>query len=54
MLMARSTLRSVTSDRWRMQYGGIRTDQARQLKALERENTRLRRLMAELRLDKPC
>jgi putative transposase len=38
--------------RWRKEYGGIRTDQARRLKDLERENERLKRLLAEAELDK--
>ena len=38
--------------RWRNEYGGIRGDQARRLKDLERENARLKRLLAEAELDK--
>jgi hypothetical protein len=38
--------------RWRREYGGLRTDQARRLKELERENARLRKAVAELTLDK--
>lgn len=38
--------------RWRNEYGGLRTDQARRLKDLERENARLKRLVADLALDK--
>ena len=38
--------------RWRREYGGLRTDQARRLKELERENGRLKRLLAEAELDK--
>ncbi len=38
--------------RWRREYGGIRTDQARRLKELERENSRLKRVVADLTLDK--
>jgi transposase-like protein len=38
--------------RWRKEYGGLRLDQARRLKELERENTRLKRLVADLSLDK--
>ena len=37
--------------RWRQEYGGMRTDQARRLKDLEKENTRLKKLVAELSLD---
>jgi putative transposase len=38
--------------RWRKEYGGIKSDQARRLKDLERENSRLKRLLAEAELDK--
>lgn len=38
--------------RWRKEYGGVRTDQARRLRDLERENARLKRLVAEAELDK--
>ena len=38
--------------RWRKEYGGLKMDQARRLKELERENTRLRRAVADLTLDK--
>jgi transposase-like protein len=37
--------------RWRKEYGGIRTDQAKRLKELEKENTRLKKLVADLSLD---
>ena len=37
--------------RWRKEYGGLRTDQARRLKELERENGRLKRLVADQALD---
>ena len=37
---------------WRKQYGGVRTDQAKRLKELERENARLKKLVAEAELDK--
>jgi putative transposase len=37
--------------RWRKEYGGIRTDQARRLKELEKENARLKKLVADLSLD---
>ena len=37
--------------RWRREYGGLKTDQARRLKALERENARLKRVVADLTLD---
>ena len=37
--------------RWRREYGGMRIDQARRLKELEKENTHLKKLVAELSLD---
>ena len=40
-----------TYDRWRREYGGLKTDQAKRLKELERENTRLKRLVADQALD---
>jgi putative transposase len=38
--------------RWRREYGGLKIEQAKRLKALEQENTRLRRAVADLTLDK--
>ena len=38
--------------RWRREYGGMRSDQAKRLKELERENARLRRAVSDLTLDK--
>ncbi len=38
--------------RWRKEYGGLRMEQVRRLKQLEQENTRLRRAVADLTLDK--
>jgi transposase-like protein len=37
--------------RWRKEYGGLRRDQARRLRELEKENTRLKKLVADLSLD---
>ncbi len=37
--------------RWRKEYGGMRVEQARRLKELEKENSRLKRLVADLSLD---
>ena len=37
--------------RWRREYGGMRLEQARRLKELEKENGRLKRLVADLTLD---
>ena len=38
--------------RWRREYGGMKTAQAKRLKDLERENGRLKKVVAELTLDK--
>jgi transposase-like protein len=38
--------------RWRKEYGGLKLDQAKRLKELEKENSRLKRLVAELSLEK--
>jgi len=40
-----------THYRWRKEYGGMGLDQARRLKELERENSRLKRAVADLTLD---
>ena len=37
--------------RWRREYGGMRIEQAKRLKVLEKENTRLKKLVADLSLD---
>jgi putative transposase len=37
--------------RWRKEYGGMRVDQAKRLKELEQENSRLKKLVADLSLD---
>ena len=37
--------------RWRKEYGGLRVDQAHRLKELEQENSRLKRLVADVSLD---
>lgn len=41
-----------TYHRWRQRSGGMQVDEARRLKALEAENARLKRLVADLALDK--
>ena len=41
-----------TYDRWRKEYSGLKADQARRLKDLEKENARLKRLLADAELDK--
>ncbi len=38
--------------RWRREFGGLKVDQAKRLKELEKENSRLKRLVAELSLEK--
>ena len=42
----------VTYYRWRNEYGGLKGDQVKRLKELETENTRLRRAISDLTLDK--
>lgn len=42
----------VTYYRWRNEYGGLKGDQVKRLKELESENTRLRRAISDLTLDK--
>ncbi len=41
-----------TFHRWRNQYGGMKAEQAKRLKELEAENRRLKKLVADLSLDK--
>lgn len=41
-----------TYHRWRKENGGLRTDQAKKLKELEKEHARLKRLLADAELDK--
>ena len=40
-----------TYSRWRKEYGGLRMDQARRFKQLEKENSRLKKLVAEMAID---
>ena len=42
----------VTYYRWRQEYGGLKGDQVKRLKELETENTRLRRAVSDLTLEK--
>ena len=44
-------VRDQTYYRWRREYGGLKVDQARRLKELERENARLKRVVADQALD---
>ncbi len=41
-----------TFHRWRAQYGGMKADDAKRLKELERENSTLKRLLADAELEK--
>lgn len=41
----------VTYYRWKREYGGLRVDQAKRMKELEQENSRLRRVVSDLSLD---
>ncbi len=41
-----------TFNRWRNQFGGMKSEEAKRLKELESENARLKRLLAEAELDK--
>lgn len=43
---------SVTWERWKKQYGGMKSDEAKRLRELEIENQRLKELLAEAELDK--
>lgn len=42
----------ITYYRWRREYGGMKVDQAKRLKDLEKESARLKRLLADAELDK--
>ncbi len=48
----RLSISEQTYYRWRKEYGGLKTDQARRMKELEKENARLRRAISDLTLDK--
>ena len=50
-LWTKSGISACPPYRWRTAYGGLRIDQARRLKRLESENSRLRRAVADLTLD---
>ncbi len=51
-LIRRVGISEQTFYRWKKQYVGLEVDQVRQLKQLQEENGRLKRLVAELTLDK--
>ena len=50
-LIRRIGITEQTFYRWKKQYAGLDSDQARQLKQLQEENERLKKLVAELSLD---
>jgi putative transposase len=50
-LFRRHGITETTFDRWRRQYGGLQVGETKRLKALEEENRRLKRLVADLSLD---
>ena len=45
-------IHEITYYRWRKEYGGMKVSQAKRLKELEKENTRLRKAVSDLSLDK--
>ena len=45
-------IHEITYYRWRREYGGMKVSQAKRLKELEKENTRLRKAVSDLSLDK--
>jgi putative transposase len=51
-LIRRIGITEQTFYRWKKQYAGLESDQARQLKQLQEENERLKKIVAELSLDK--
>ncbi len=51
-LIRRIGVSEQTFYRWKKQYAGLDSDQARQLKQLKEENERLKKIVAELTLDK--
>ena len=51
MICKQIAIHEQTYYRWRKEYGGIRIDQAKRLKALEQENNRLKKIVADLTID---
>jgi putative transposase len=51
MICKRLEIHEQTYYRWRKEYGGIRIDQAKRLKSLEQENSRLKKIVADLSID---
>ncbi len=50
-VMRQLEISDATYYKWRKEYGGLRVDQAKRFKDLEQENTRLRKLVADLSID---
>lgn len=50
-LCRRHGISSTTYHRWKAQYGGLQVDEAKRLRALEDENRRLKKIVADLSLD---
>jgi transposase-like protein len=51
-VIRRLGVNKITYYRWRQEYGGMKIEQAKRLKDLEKENGRLKRLLADAELDK--
>lgn len=51
-VIRRLGVNKITYYRWRKEYGGMKIEQAKRLKDLEKENTQLKKLVADLALDK--
>ena len=51
-VIRRLGVNKITYYRWRKEYGGMKIEQAKRLKDLEKENARLKRLLADAELDK--
>lgn len=51
-VIRRLGVNKITYYRWRKEFGGMKVEQAKRLKDLERENARLKKLVADLSLDK--
>ena len=51
-LRASDKMGLVNRSRWRKEYGGLKLDQAKRLRELEKENSKLKRVVAELSLEK--
>jgi len=51
-VIRRLGVNKITYYRWRKEFGGMKVEQAKRLKDLEKENARLKKLVADLSLDK--